>query len=529
MKIFLLSLISFFLLTNTTTAQDLSINWQNNIGGTDLDVCYEVKRTPDGGYVLGCYSDSAISEDKSENSFGGSLDFWVVKLNADGEIQWDNTIGGSDFDVLFGIAVLDDGSMVVAGESKSSIGGDKTVASQGGSDYWVLKLDTEGNILWQNAFGGSSDDILRGFNTTADGGFLLTGHSFSGISGDKTEANNGLEDYWVVKIDSNGVFQWDKTLGGSGIDHSWSVSEATDGSIFVGGLSNSPISGDKTEPTMGSRDLWIAKLSSGGDLIWENTIGGDGSDVVYDMVATEDNGLVLGAMSNSNISGDKTENSKGGSDIWMVKLNEDGNILWQKTIGGSSSDGTDGLIRIPDVGYLIASNSTSPVSGDKTEGTFSYDYWIVKVDETGNVIDQNTIQGFDIDIALGLDLAHESGYIAVGYSDSDTGLDKEEDAQGYFDIWVTRLDLPLNTTEFEDNTSLLTYPNPASEMLTITTTSGTPINTLSLYNSLGQKVYELDNLNGSQFQLDLNGFSSGLYVLNVETDNEIFSRRILID
>lgn len=526
MKSTLFSTLVLFFLANLTFGQDLAINWQNNIGGTDLDVCYYVKRTPDGGYVLGCYSGSNISEDKSENSIGGSLDFWVIKLDANGIIEWENTIGGPAFDPLFGIEALEDGTIVIAGESKSGASIDKTIPSNGGSDYWILKLDSTGNILWQNAFGGSANDIMRGFAATADGGFLMTGHSSSGISGDKTEPSRGGNDYWVVKVDSEGQFEWDKTLGGSESENSWSVTEATDGSIFVGGFSDSPISGDKTEGVMGNVDIWIVKLSHDGNLIWENTIGGDGSDLMSDILPSSENGAIIGGRSNSNISGDKTDDSNGSTDVWLLEIDSEGSIVWQKTIGGSNSEGTQALVAIPGTGYLIASDSLSPVSGDKTEDSFGFDYWMIKVDQTGNILDQNTIQATETDVVLGVDLAHESGYVVVGYGDSDIGLDKNEDGQGYFDIWVLKLDLPLSVDQFEDS-SISVFPNPASEHLSIISNEG-QINRLRLHNMLGQEVYTSNGRKSSEYQVVLNQFAKGVYLLTIETDTQTLTKRIVV-
>ena len=176
-----------------------NIEWQNTIGGSAWDYLHSVIQTSDRGYLLGGYSASGISGDKTEASLGAT-DYWVVKLDATGNIEWQNTIGGSSDDALFSVIQATDNGYMLGGYSASGISGDKTEASLGGTDYWVVKLDATGNIEWQNTIGGSSDDYLYSVIQNSDGDYLLAGYSYSGVSGDKTEANLGDADYWVIKL-----------------------------------------------------------------------------------------------------------------------------------------------------------------------------------------------------------------------------------------------------------------------------------------------------------------------------------------
>ena len=162
----------FILLTATVQAQE--IEWQNTIGGNYTDQLYSIQQTTDGGYILGGWSESYISGDKTENSFGGS-DYWVVKLDSIGNIQWQNTIGGNSGDGLYSVQQTTDGGYILGGVSTSNISGDKTENSQGYIDYWVVKLDASGNIQWQNTIGGNSDDYLTSIQQTTDGGYILGG------------------------------------------------------------------------------------------------------------------------------------------------------------------------------------------------------------------------------------------------------------------------------------------------------------------------------------------------------------------
>ena len=135
--------------------------------------------------------------------------------------QWDKTFGGSNNDDLSSLQQTSDGGYILGGYSASGISGDKTEASRGNNDYWIVKTDANGNKQWDKTFGGSSDDQLYSFQQTTDGGYISGGRSTSGISGDKTEASKGSYDYWIVKTDANGNKQWDKTFGGSNVDELW--------------------------------------------------------------------------------------------------------------------------------------------------------------------------------------------------------------------------------------------------------------------------------------------------------------------
>ena len=204
---------------------------------------------------------------------------------------------------------------IIGGMSISDISGDKVEASIGGFDYWVVKVDSAGVIQWQNTIGGNADDGLSVIKQTLDGGYIIGGASDSGISGDKTENRvgaTGTSDYWVVKLDTLGNIVWQNTIGGSLYDDLTSLEQTNDGGYIVGGISSSGISGDKTESSMGGSDYWIIKLTITGNVEWQNTIGGSANDALYDLHQTMDGGYIVGGSSSSGITGDKTEEMLGG-------------------------------------------------------------------------------------------------------------------------------------------------------------------------------------------------------------------------
>jgi hypothetical protein len=414
------------------------IEWENTIGGSGDDYLYSVQQTSDGGYILGGYSNFDKSGDRTENSQGNN-DYWVVKLDATGKVQWDNTIGGNGDDYLYSIQQTSDGGYILGGYSNSVNSGDKTESSQILNDYWVVKLDTAGKIQWDKTIGGTANDYLYSIQQTSDGGYILGGYSESNISGNKTENMIGNGDYWVVKLDTAGNIQWDKTIGENYFDYLYCIKQTSDGGYILGGYSTSGMSRDKTQNLIGCYDYWVVKLDAAGKIQWQKTIGAKSNEFLRSIQQTSDGGYILGGYSDSPISGDKTEKSQGVSDYWVVKLDADGNIQWQKTIGGSGDDILYSIQQTIDGGYILGGYSNSTVSGDKTEKSSAFNnYWVVKLDAAGNIGWQKAIGGRGDDFLTSIKQTSDGGYILGGYSTSCMAKDKSENG-ALIDFWVIKL------------------------------------------------------------------------------------------
>ncbi len=213
--------------------------WDKTIGGNRLDQLNAMQQTRDGGYILGGWSLSGISGDKSEESKGNE-DYWIVKLNADRSKAWDKTIGGANTDQLFSLQQTRDGGYILGGSSFSGISGDKSEANKSEgyySDYWVVKLNADGTKAWDKTIGGNDTDELFSVQQTSDGGYILAGRSQSDVSGDKTQARVGNTDFWVVKLAADGSKTWDKTVGESNY-LTGAIRQTTDGGYIVGGLTH---------------------------------------------------------------------------------------------------------------------------------------------------------------------------------------------------------------------------------------------------------------------------------------------------
>ncbi|MBK9424782.1 MAG: T9SS type A sorting domain-containing protein [Bacteroidetes bacterium] len=437
----LLLFFSIILLVNYSMALAQEIEWQNTIGGNNDDVLFSVKQTSDGGFILGGYSGSNISGDKTENSFIGSFDYWIVKTDESGNIQWQNTIGGNGDDQLYSIEQTSDGGYILGGYSDSNISGDKTENKKGLHDYWIVKTDSLGNIQWQNTIGGYDYDYLYSIKQTSDNGYILGGYSQSDSSADKTENNIGGWDYWIIKTDSVGNIQWQNTIGGSDNDWLKSIIQTSDGDYLLGGVSVSDISGDKTENCLGGWDYWIVLVDAAGNIKWQQTIGGSASDILNSIQQTGDGGYILGGNSDSNISGDKTESGFGNYDYWIVKVDSLFNIQWQNTIGGSDQDQLNSIIQSANGSYLFGGYSLSNISGDKTESNFgAYDYWVVKTDTSGNnILWQNSLGGNENDQLFSITQSVTGDYMLGGFSYSQISGDKSENCLGGPDYWFVKL------------------------------------------------------------------------------------------
>ena len=363
---------------------DASGNWQwdKRYGGAHNDFMYSVIQTADGGYLLGGASLSGAEGDKSQVS-QGTRDFWVVKISNSGVKQWDKSFGGKGYDKLIKMIQLPTGEYILAGFSNSPANGDKSQSSRGGFDYWVIKMSKAGEKIWDKRYGGSLDETLEGLAPTMDGGFLLGGSSASGIGGDKTQASWGGTDYWVVRINSNGVKVWDKRFGGSGNDNLMALGSTgtSTGNFFIAGYSTSGIDGDKSQASQGGKDYWMLKVNSSGTKIWDKRFGGSSEDELGSIIMAADGGYLLSGRSISSKSGDKSQVSFGNYDYWALKLSSTGIKQWDRSYGGSGAEELRTSIQSKDGSFMLAGMSNSGLNGVKCQPSKGgVDFWLVKIE-----------------------------------------------------------------------------------------------------------------------------------------------------
>ncbi|MBO3117093.1 T9SS type A sorting domain-containing protein [Winogradskyella sp. DF17] len=498
--------IALLLFINIAYTQTTDIIWQNTINASDFDTVFTALTLSDGSSLVVATSDSNASGDKSENSNGGN-DIWLIRLDAQGDILWEETLGGSLSDFINSAQETTDGGFILAGGSKSDISGDKTENNIGENDVWVIKINATGTIEWQNTIGGTNSDSARAIALTNDGGYIVSASSESGISGDKTEGRKGQIDIWLLKLNSSGTLQWQNTIGSNGDDIPTVVGQTNDGGYIIGGYSNSDAEDDKSEGVSGFNDFWVIKTDNLGVIEWENTIGGNASDILRDLVILDNDNFVLAGYSDSNISLDKTQDSRGTFDYWIVELAANGSILGQSTIGGDDEDFAFDIKVTTDGNYLIAGQSKSDTSGEKLkDSNGAIDYWPVKIDNNGTILWQETIGGNAND-NLVCAAETDNGYILYGHSFSDVNGDKDENSD-FIDPWIVKLNKEP-TFSIEDDTlnKITVYPNPSSSIVFLNNKEN---ELLVLMDILGNEIQRT-----TKSQIDISNLTSGVYLVKI--------------
>lgn len=352
-KLILTSIVIFF--TNVVFAQAPVIQWEKTYGGERKDYANSIQPTSDGGYIVAGRSNSWLGD------ITGNLgidDYWIVKISSNGTMQWQKSLGGNHTDIANSIKPTPDGGYIVAGSSKSN--NINVTGNHGNEDYWIVKLNSSGTIEWQKSYGGSGADMAYDIQLTSDGGYIVAGSSDSN-NGDVT-GNHGDIDYWIVKLSSSGVILWQKSLGGSGDENARSIQITPDGGYIVAGSSDSD-DGDVTGNHGDYRydDYWIVKLTTNGVIEWQKSLGGTNHDIAQNIKSTSDGGYIVVGYSYS-YNGDATYNY-GSSDYWVVKLNNSGAVQWQKSFGGSNSDYAYCVSTTLDGGYIVGGETSSAMDG----------------------------------------------------------------------------------------------------------------------------------------------------------------------
>ncbi|MEM1319819.1 MAG: gliding motility-associated C-terminal domain-containing protein [Bacteroidota bacterium] len=445
---------ALLLTTVVLTAQPIA-EWDRGLGGSNWEELNSIQQTADEGYIMAGYSSSSSNGDITDPTEGLG-DFWVVKMDRDGNVEWDDRYGGNGEERPYSVKQTNDGGYIIGGWSFSGISGDKTQLSRGSFDYWIVKTDANGLIEWDRTYGGAGTDILYDLIQTSDGGYLLGGNSMSDISGEKSHNSYGSDDFWVIKIDATGNIEWDRTYGGTDEERLNVILEANDGSFVLGGGTRSDIAPgtDITTPFLGVKDFWLLKVDQlTGDIIWERRYGGTDEDEISSIFKTDDGGYFIGGGSRSDrLLNQKSEDCRGIVDMWVIKTDANGIAEWDRTFGGSGLDNCYAVKQNSIGKYIIGGFSGSPADGDKTQSNLGgWDYWLIYLDNDGmgtKLWDQ-TIGGSSNDVMENLFQTSDGGYLMAGHSSSDVGGDKTSPNKGLNDFWIVKTQCNLSV-EFRD-------------------------------------------------------------------------------
>ncbi|WP_375240284.1 hypothetical protein [Polaribacter sp.] len=430
----------FLLLLNCSEKDGLFINDNivvNNtsittIGGTNNDAFTTVEKTADGGFIAAGYTQSNNLDitDKSNTSF----DFFISKFSSDNQLEWQKTFGGSDDDRAADIIETKNGEFAILGYSKSN---DFDVSTNAGSqDFWFIKLSSSGILISEKSFGYLGLDYGTTLLETKDNGFLITGvldlTASNGQGNAKTTAvKHAGGDYWAIKTDNSGNLLWSRYFGGSFTDTPLGVVETDANNFIIVGSSDSNdfnISDNK-----GTYDFWVVKISNSGNLIWEKSFGGSEIDEARAITTTNDGNFIIVGDTRSNDKNVSTNN--GAADIWVLKISTDGNLIWEKTIGATNFDVARAITKTKDNGFLIAGSSRSLDNGFENKG--QNDALIIKINNTGELLWQQTFGGSKIDFLYDITVLNNTSIIAVGESNS---FDKDiPENKGFTDALIIKL------------------------------------------------------------------------------------------
>lgn len=364
-----------------------AMQWNKTYGGTLDDCAYSVQQTSDGGYIV-------VGQTQS---FGVDGDWWIVKTDASGDILWTKTHGGNGYDVSHYVQQTTDGGYIVAGAVSTGVG-----ATWPSTSFGLAKIDENGFTEWSKTYGAPDAYDFRDAycaQQTSDGGYVLAGRT--------TIGGAGGYDFWLVKTDTAGNMQWNKTYGQSGDEVANFVRQTTDGGYILAGYTTSLGAG---------MDLFLVKTDENGTTMWQKVYGGSYTDVGESIMQTVDGGYI--------ITGYTSSYGVGGYDLWLVKTDGSGNRQWHKTYGGAGGDGGYSLQLTPDGGYLLAGYTNSFGAG-------SHDFWLLKTDASGNEQWNNIYGGTSVECAFSVQLTTDGGCIVAGFTNSY--------GAGLQDFWLVKL------------------------------------------------------------------------------------------
>lgn len=388
------------------------VNSVKTFGGTKNESAKSIVKTSDNGYlILG--STQSIDGDVTTTKTAIQYDFWLLKFDANDQLQWQKTYGGSKDEKAHQIIKTNDNGYAIIGQSKSNDG--DLNSNNGFEDVWILKIDATGNILWKTTTGFSGTDQGFSLIQTSDNGYfigsILDVTASGGLGNARSAARHAGGDYWGIKLDTNGNIIWRKYFGGTNTDTCYGVTETTDGYLMVGSSDSNDVDINNNK---GSYDFWVVKINKTGTLLWEKSFGGDEIDEARAITPTNDgNFIIIGDTRSTNK--DVTQNN-GGADLWAIKIDIEGNLLWQKNYGGNSFDVGRSIHKTLDGGFLISGSSRSADNEFTNKG--QNDALILKIDANGNLLWQKTVGGTEIDFCYDAIELTNGEIIAVGESSS---------------------------------------------------------------------------------------------------------------
>lgn len=564
---------------------DGEIDWQKNYGGEGVERPSQIiPDNEDGFYVIG----SSSSKEGEYSNNHGSFDVWFAQFNFAGKLLWHKNYGGSGSDNGLDIWHKENGNFIIAGTTSSN---DVDIEQNKGlSDIWLFEINKEGNILWEKTFGGSDYEYFGGLCVDKNDDIFIVGGTKS-VDGD-VSFNHGDKDVWLIKTNDEGVLLKEKTFGGSDSDDGKVIRKSHTNNLIITALTRSE-DGDITK-LFGMNDYWILEVDKYCNLMWQRSYGGSQNDAPKDMLVTDD-GYLIGGTTYS-FDGNITEN-KGRSDVWMLKIYQDGVMNWQKTFGGSGVESCTKIVYSANSNYLTA-NNTDSFDYDVENSIGNTDVWMLDYCETfftkdklsicngdsifwsGNYyseggvyndsyqskcgldsLKQLSLSVFDVPVLesvegpdLVVELSFQNYYVnevenAVYYWDVVNGILKDTTfmsnvtvqwqvpGNGKLTAYAVKneicssdtltMDVYVSGVGVEENEKLDTavYPNPSSSG--IFTILSTDIDNFELYNNLGEKINSQTKITTDELKINISDKPKGIYFLRIYSGSKITISKLI--
>ena len=525
-------------------------DWQKSFGGNGLDFLQSIKITNDGGFILAGTSNSSneikekIKNDKKDDCRGGD-DYWIIKLNALGNEEWQKTIGGSGQEKLKTIICTKDGGYLIGGSSSSNKSYEKADNSYGSLDYWIIKLSNKGEIEWQKTFGGSYCDELKSIEQTKDSGYIIGGTSNSPISGNKSDDNIGNNDYWIIKTTSKGEIEWQKTIGGTFEEQLSIVHQSFDEGYLLAGSSNSNSVKSKKNKDENGFDFWVLKMDLSGKTLWDEKYNIGNIDILTSLIENKDHSVLLGGYSMSEINNKQKKEDSGINDYIAIKISENGNELWRKSVGSSGEDVLQKAIETRDGGYLFTGTSNPTKSNNIPINTKASTLKSLKsINENENKINNeinnskdnvNNLYKDNIsninnklnDLPIKVDSSKNpigdvlpTGSEKNNQSSNNKPIPPSKDKKtnyGSTDFWIVKI--KDNDKTKVDKSAIEAFPNPATSFTNIIVGYDFESGTATLADLSGRVLQEFP-IKDRTIPFDLQNLPEGIYVINIKTDKQ---------
>ncbi|MBT2620063.1 T9SS type A sorting domain-containing protein [Chryseobacterium sp. ISL-6] len=495
--------ISAFFLCNYLGVSAQHVLWQKDIKSSTQDFLSQVTTTIDQQYLI---TGNAIqaSNLQTEGKQNNGYDFHLVKLNQQGDQVWEKYFAGNNHDYLSATVATQDGGFLLSGTTYSSKGLDKKENSKGGSDIWVIRINEFGDELWQKTLGTSADEEARVVIQTTDLGFFVAGNVQNSFKG------YGSKDILIIKLDKNGKEISQLVLGGRGLDEVEKMIPTKDGGALLGIYSRSSANGSKQTENFGEGDYYIIKLGKDGKVEWEKNYGGKGDDHLRTLALTS-NGYIIGGESRSERSGNKTVGIEEGTDVWLISLNERGDEQWQKSYNFKNRDVLMGMSAIHSAedktkGILLGGYTQAEGRIEAEDETF----WILYLDQAGNEQWRKHVSGESRqreERLSDLKFNRDGSIILAGTSATELGKENWK---------IVKLgDKQVN--QLIEKQDIKIYPNPVSDYTYVEIGFDFKEAEINLYDMGGRQLQNLKTKN-SVTKINTQSLVQGAYLVTVKTN-----------